>query len=191
MDTTRPSLLLRLKDRRDTTAWRTFDEIYRPMLQRFASACGLSHSDAEDVVQQCMIAIGEHIEGFEYDPAKGRFKGWLRTMVNNKVRNLVRDRRDYPADNGEFSGLASREESPEEVFDRMWMQQHLWQCLNLLRGEVDESTFRAFVMHVIDERSVEEVCHELGMKPNLVYTIKWRMTERVAAKMAELLGEAC
>ena len=38
MDTTRPSLLLRIRDRGDAGAWRTFDAIYRPMLYRFALA---------------------------------------------------------------------------------------------------------------------------------------------------------
>ncbi len=189
LDTTRPSLLLRLRDRRDAAAWRTFDEIYRPMLQRFALACGLGHADAEDIVQQCLLAVGEHIENFEYDPTRGRFKSWLRTMVNNRVRNLLRDRRNDRGDPAAMAGIAARETAPEEVFDRLWLQEHLWHCLRLVQGEVEATTYEAFVRYVIEERSVEEVCAELGIRPNLLYTIKWRVTERIAGKMSELLGD--
>lgn len=190
MDTTRPSLLLRIRDRQDEAAWRTFDGIYRPMLLRFALARGLSEADAEDVVQHCLAAIQEKIGAFDYDPEKGRFKAWLRTIVQNRVRNLLRDRREFPDVTGQFGMLESAEQTPEEVFDRLWMQEHLWHCLELVRRDVEEQTFRAFQLYVLEQKPIEEVCGELGVRPNLVYTIKWRLTEKVAERMRELLGDA-
>ena len=59
MDTTRASLLLRIKDTRNTHAWAEFDAIYRPMLYRFARARGLDDAAAEDLVQHC---IPDHLE---------------------------------------------------------------------------------------------------------------------------------
>jgi RNA polymerase sigma factor (sigma-70 family) len=190
LDTTRPSLLLRIRDRADAAAWRTFDAIYRPMLHRFALACGLNEADAEDVVQHCMAAVQEKIGAFDYDPEKGRFKAWLRTLVQNRVRNVIRDRRDRAAPEGAIDGLESRDPSPEAVFDRLWMQEHLWHCLELVRQEVEEPTYLAFKRYVLDQHPIEEVCKELNMRANLVYTIKWRLTEKVAERMHELLGEA-
>lgn len=189
MDTTRPSLLIRLKDHHDAAAWRLFDDIYRPMMQRFALARGLGHTDAEEVVQQCMVAMSDHIRSFEYDPTKGRFKAWLRTMVNNKVRNFVRDRKEFVGDSGPFRALESPDDSAEETFEKLWMQEHLWHCLRQIEGQVDETTFKAFQYFVIEQRAVEEVAAELGITANNIYTIKWRLTQKVAEKMAELLGE--
>lgn len=188
MDTTHPSLLLRLKDHRDTAAWRVFDEIYRPMMERFARARGLDVADADDVVQQCMAALADHIRSFDYDPARGRFKSWLRTMVNNKVRNFLRDRREQAGDSGPIRTLASPEASAEEVFEKLWMQEHLWHCLRQIESQVDATTFQAFRLFVLDQRPVEEVCAMLGMSANNVYTIKWRLTQKVGEKMAELVG---
>lgn len=190
MDTTRPSLLLRIRDRNDSAAWVVFDGIYRPMLHRYALACGLTDCDAEDVVQHCLAAIQEKIEAFDYDPEKGRFKAWLRRIVQNRVRNLVRDRRDVPDGDGRLSNLQSRDESPEDVFDRLWMQEHLWHCLDLVRQDVEESTYRAFQLYVLEQKPIDEVCRTLNMRANLVYTIKWRLTEKVAERMRELLGDA-
>ncbi|MBN2562780.1 MAG: sigma-70 family RNA polymerase sigma factor [Phycisphaerae bacterium] len=187
MRTTRASLLMRIKDRRDQTAWREFDAIYRPMLYRFATARGLDDAGAEDVVQQCMVAVQEHIVRFDYDPRKGRFKGWLRTLVNNRVRNLLRDRHDQIAESKDFKRDQEREQSPEEIFDKLWMDEHLKHCLRLVRGEVEEATFKAFQHYVIEERPAEEVCKELNMTTNQLYKIKWRITRKIGERMKELL----
>ncbi len=187
MDTTRPSLLLRIRDHADIGAWQTFDAIYRPMLFRFGRASGLSHADAEDVAQHCLTAVADHIQEFSYDPRKGRFKSWLRTLVNNRVRNLRRRPIEHQANTADFRDQQQREPAPDEVFDRIWMEEHLWHSLGELRAEVDETTFLAFQHYVIDQWPIDKVCNELGLKPNNVYTIKWRLTERVAEKMKDSL----
>jgi RNA polymerase sigma-70 factor (ECF subfamily) len=138
MQTTRSSLLLRIKDRRDGAAWRQFDGIYRPMLYRFAIARGLADAEAEDVVQFCMAAIQEQIHSFEYDPSKGRFKGWLRTLVNNRIRNMMRDRHERPAESGVFQRPAEQL-TPDEEFDRLWMVEHLKHAMGLVQSEVGET----------------------------------------------------
>jgi RNA polymerase sigma-70 factor (ECF subfamily) len=189
MHTTRASLLVRIKDRRNSAAWEEFDAIYRPMLYRFAMSRGLDDASAEDVVQQCMAAIHEHIGGFEYDPTRGRFKGWLRTLVNNRVRNLLRDRHGRPADSQDFKRDQAREPSPEEAFDNVWMEEHLKHALRLVRDEVDEGTFAAFQRYVIEEQSVERVCDELKITANQLYKIKWRVTQKLGEKLKDLLGE--
>lgn len=187
MDTTRPSLLLRIRDPSDAGAWRTFDALYRPMLERFARARGLSPEDAEDIAQQCLAVITDRSAEFSYDPQKGRFKGWLRTLVNNRVRNLLRDRREFQGDTADFQNLPEPEPTPDEAFERIWAEEHLWHCLRELRGEVEEPTFLAFLHYVIEQRPIEQVCGELNLAPGNVYTIKWRLTQRVAVKMRELV----
>jgi len=188
MDTTRPSLLLRVRDA-EPAAWREFDAIYRPLLHRFSRASGLSDADAEDVTQHCMAAIHQHIRGFDYDPHKGRFKGWLRTLVNNRVRNLHRRRREESAESQDFKRPQKREQPPEELFEDLWMDEHLRHCLKLVREEVEPRTFQAFQRYVLEEQPVEEVCQALGMTANQLYKVKWRVTQMLSERMKELLGE--
>lgn len=187
MDTTRPSLLLRIRDRTDADAWRTFDAIYRPMLYRFARTHGLAPADAEDVTQHCLSVVQDRIGEFAYDASKGSFKAWLRTLARNRVRNLIRDRHDRQCDSRAFEIDQQREPLPDETFDRIWKEEHLWHCMRELRAEVEPATYRAFELYVLGQTPLEEVCRETGLKPNNVYTIKWRMTEKVAAKMKELV----
>lgn len=189
MDTTRPSLLLRIRDRRDAAAWEIFDAIYRPMLLRFAMARGLSRDDAEDVTQHCLTAVARHIQEFEYDPRRGRFKGWLRTLVNNRVRNLLRGRRENQPATGALEAVRDESPSPDDQFEQVWMQEHLWFCLRELREQVDATTYQAFELHVLQQRPADEVCGALSITPGNLYTIKWRMERKVAARLKELLDD--
>jgi len=190
VETTRPSLLMRIRDRSDAGAWRTFDAIYRPLLIRFAGTRGLDESDAEDVAQHCLTAIYDHIGDFSYDPQKGKFKSWLKTLVQHRISDLRRHQRAQQADTHALQSLEDPEPSPADVFERIWMEEHLAHCLRVLRTEVEERTFQAFQYHVLEEWPVDKVCAELNLKPNNVHTIKWRLTEQVTAKMRELLGDS-
>ena len=52
MNTTRTTLLSRLKTRSDAAAWSEFHRIYAPLLYRYARGRGLSRADAEEVRDQ-------------------------------------------------------------------------------------------------------------------------------------------
>ncbi len=189
MDSTRVSLLERIRDAGDRRAWDEFDAMYRPMLKRFALSRGLREADADDVVQHCMAAVHQHINSFEYDPARGRFKGWLRTIVNNRIRTLARGRAEDAAGTTMLANQQDSEAGPDEAFDRAWRQEHLLYCLGRIRTEIEPSTYEAFKMHVIDGVEADKVCQALGMTPNQVRVIKWRITARLRERVREMLGE--
>ena len=186
MHTTRASLLIRIKDSSDATAWTDFDAIYRPMLIRFAASRGLDRGAAEEIAQQCMVTISDHIKGFDYDPKKGRFKGWLRTMVGNRVRNHFRDRREKGAESHDFQRDQYRELSPDEAFDKIWLEEHLRHCLHRVRAEEGDAAFLPFQAYALEQRPVEEVCGEFGVSANQLYKLKWRLTQSLAQKMKEI-----
>lgn len=177
---------MRIRNRNDGTAWREFDAIYRPMLHRFASASGANPTEAEDIVQHCMSAVHQHISTFEYNKAKGRFKGWLKTLVANRVRNFFRDRHEKIADSMDFKALKAKDASPEDLFDKIWMDEHLRYALKLVRDEVEPQTFQAFQYYVIEERPVEEICQQLGINQNQVHKAKYRITKRLSEHMQML-----
>ena len=112
MEPTRTSLLVRIKDPRDSQSWREFDSIYRPMLQRFARARGLDEAAADDVVQFCMANLAGKIKDFHYQPSKGHFRGWLSTMVENHIRTLARKPKQEQIQTQHLRDAAAGEPSP-------------------------------------------------------------------------------
>ncbi len=104
---TRPSLLLRLRDRTDAQAWGTFVDLYTPLVYRFCRRRGLQAADAADVAQEVMTQVMRSIGGFTYDPSVGRFRDWLGAVVRTHVGRLHRKlvRQPVAADDGELNGV--------------------------------------------------------------------------------------
>jgi RNA polymerase sigma-70 factor (ECF subfamily) len=189
MNTTRASLLIRIKNPRDTQAWAEFYDFYAPLLYRYARARGLGHEDAEDVRSTCYEAIVRQIPHFDYDRAKGGFKAWLRTLVNRRVVDLLRKRREPTAESHELAELPAREPPTDELWEQHWKQQHLRYCVQQVRSAVAPQTFEAFQMLIEQGCTVPEVCDRLGMNPNQVYKAKARVLELVRQRMAALYSE--
>src|SRR6266404_1111908 len=138
MTTTRASLLLRIKDRSDADAWKDFQELYAPLLYRYARARGLSREDAEDVRDECMAAVARKIAAFEYDKAQGGFKNWLYCIASGKVIDSLRRRHQTHADSGQLAALPDPEPTPDEAWDANWRKAHLLYCVEQVRSHVSE-----------------------------------------------------
>src|SRR5438552_1018276 len=80
-------------------AWRTFLTRYQPLIYRWSCRTGLSHHDAEEVTARVLSKLVTALRDFVYDPA-GRFRGWLKRVVENEVRSFYRQRARRPGDRG-------------------------------------------------------------------------------------------
>ncbi len=186
MDETRASLLLRVKDPRDAVAWGEFHNLYAPLLYAYARGRGLNHEDAEDVRSTCYEALVKQLPGFEYDKTKGGFKAWLRTLVQRRVVDLLRQRREAHADSHELAAVADPTPGPDDLWEQSWRQQHLRFCVDKVRTQVPEQTYAVFRMLVDDDKTVPDVCQSLGLNSNQVYKAKARMLTLIRAEMAIL-----
>lgn len=185
MKTTRASLLIRIKDPNADEAWSEFHDLYAPLIYRYARRRGLNRDDADDIRSECYKAIVQQIGTFDYDKAKGGFKAWLRTMVDRRVVDLFRKRREQQANSADLRNTPAEQQSPDEVWEAEWKNQHLKHCVEQLRREVSRRTFEVFSIVVLQGRPTAEACDELGMNPNQVYKAKARMLRRVRDKMSE------
>src|SRR5688500_2309100 len=81
---TRPSLLVQIRDAQNEQAWSQFVDLYAPLIYGFARKQGLQDADAADLTQEVLRTVAKSVQGLEYDPARGSFRGWLFTIVRNK-----------------------------------------------------------------------------------------------------------
>lgn len=189
MNTTRASLLIRVKDPRDTQAWSEFYELYGPLLYRFARAKGLGHDDAEDVRSTCYEQIVRQICHFDYDKQKGGFKAWLRTLVCRRVIDLLRKHRVPIAESHDLKTAHNPDLAPDQLWEQHWKQQHLRYVVDRVRQDVSAQTFSAFQALMEEGATVSEVCSRLGMNANQVYKAKSRVLELVRERMAAIYSE--
>src|SRR5262249_4703292 len=101
--TTRPSLVLRLRDAEDGAAWTEFVDIYEPLIYRLAVHKGLQDADALDLCQDVFRAVAGEIDRWDPDPGKGRFWAWLFRIIRNLLVNFIVKERRQPRGTGSTS----------------------------------------------------------------------------------------
>ena len=79
--TTHASLLIRLRDGADSAAWKEFHERYGELIRGFARRRDLQAADCDDVAQEVMLSLSKAMPGFRYDPCKGKFRSYLKTVT--------------------------------------------------------------------------------------------------------------
>ena len=148
MESTSATLLQRVKDPRDEEAWREFFRLYFPILQEYARRCGLRPAEAEEVAQECMKTLAGRMRGFCYSRDRGRFKNFLRAMVNNQVANQRRRRSARQAHTGELENLPSPEAS-RRTWDQVWLREHLAYSIERLESRCSSHTVKAFRLYAL------------------------------------------
>src|SRR5262245_34334437 len=89
---TRASLLERLKNTDDHPSWAEFDRTYHGLLVGVARRAGLNEQEANEAVQEILLAVAKKMPEFRYQPGKDSFKGWLLQIARWKVVDQVRRR---------------------------------------------------------------------------------------------------
>src|SRR5690606_23691615 len=79
------TLLLHIRNPQNAVAWRTFVEIYTPLIYSFCLRRGLQEADCRDVLQNVLTSVHRQIRAFEYDPKRGLFRNWLITIIVRQI----------------------------------------------------------------------------------------------------------
>jgi RNA polymerase sigma-70 factor (ECF subfamily) len=188
-DTTRLTLLLRLRDRADTLSWQEFHERYGQLLYRYARARGASHDVAEDVMQEVELYLFKALPGFEYDARCGRFRTYLRSAVMHALgRRAQREARQPAAlDPEALDYAASRAEADNDAhWEHEWQMHRLRWAMRAIAGEFEPNTLRAFELHVLAGHAVSETAAETGLSPASVYQAKSRVLRALKECLAKL-----
>jgi RNA polymerase sigma factor (sigma-70 family) len=194
--TTQPSLLLRLRDRRDHDAWSRFTEVYGPLVYALLKVQGLQDADAADVSQEVMVDVSRAIERFEYRPERG-FRPWLFTVVRNRLLKYWREKNRQPSGSGDTRAQQQLMELPapeielsawEETYQRKLFQY----AADVVRGDFSDSTWRAFWRTAVEGEVPKQVAKSLGLTVAAVYLAKARVIARIREQVEMLEGEqAC
>jgi RNA polymerase sigma-70 factor (ECF subfamily) len=184
---TRATILLRLRD--DDTAqrdvgWREFADLYGPVVIGFACSAGLPRHEADDVMQDVLLNFFRAAGSFEYDPAKGRFRGYLKRVTLNAIRDRYRRRRPIAGfDPAVFERDARQTDS---MWNGQWTQSLLERALQKAQPRFERETWEAFELYGRRGVPVDEVARQLCMTADAVRHAKHRVAKVVRAIINEL-----
>jgi RNA polymerase sigma factor (sigma-70 family) len=192
---TRPSLLVRLRDPQDERAWAEFVEIYTPLVHRLARQKGLQEADAADLAQEVFRAVAGAIDRWDPDPARGSFRGWLFRIARNLIVNLLIAQQRHPRGTGDTAVVRLLEEQPappgedSALFEGEYRRRLLAWAAEQIRGEFREATWRAFWLTGVEGRPAQEVAATLGLTVGAVYHNKSRVMARLRQRIEQVEGE--
>ncbi|HEY7423473.1 MAG TPA: sigma-70 family RNA polymerase sigma factor [Gemmataceae bacterium] len=192
---TRPSLLLRLRDWQDQEAWARFVEVYAPLIYGYLRKRGLQDADAADLTQTCLRQVAAHVGSLEYDPRRDSFRGWLFTIVRNKLRDFHdRPHRLYQGSgDSQVQRLLENTRAPEADEVGEWEREYqgslfAW-AAEQVRPSVQETTWQAFWQTAVEGKSGKEVARSLGLTTAAVYLAKSRVMARLRTLVREVREE--
>ncbi|HRX86678.1 MAG TPA: sigma-70 family RNA polymerase sigma factor [Phycisphaerae bacterium] len=182
---TRPSLLAKLgAEAPSQSAWREFFERYAPAVYRVARFRGLAGEDCDDIVQQVMLSMATHLSRFEYDRDRGRFRNWIRTVTENKIRELRR-RRKLP----EVDLEPEHEPAVDRVWQQEWHLQDLLWCLDQVALEVSPRRMATFKLYSLNGLPAAEVARQMSTSVGYVYVTRHLVLNLVREKAKLLSAE--
>jgi RNA polymerase sigma factor (sigma-70 family) len=193
---TRPSLLIRLRDSGDERAWSEFMEIYGPLVYRLAKRRGLQEADAQDLAQEVFRAVARAIERYDPDPARGSFRGWLCRIANNLIINCLSAQRRHPRGTGDTGMQRMMEDRPDTsreesaLFEVEYRRRLLTWAAERVRGAFSQATWQAFWQTAVEGRPPREVAEALGVSIGTVYQYKSRVVIRIRREIEQFDTES-
>ncbi|MBK8976134.1 MAG: sigma-70 family RNA polymerase sigma factor [Planctomycetes bacterium] len=184
---THASLLARVAAGSDAPAWTEFADRYRGLIRGFALRRGLQAADAEDFVQDVFLALSSAMRGFEYDPGRGSFRGFLKTIAARALGKRFRAGRPVADQSVAEHALGNAASDAEEDADWEveWRQYHLRVAMQRVTAEFRATDLQAFELLTRGDRDARAVAAELGISVDSAYQAKSRILKRLRALVAE------
>lgn len=184
------SLIVRAKSG-DPAAWDMMENLYAPLVYRWARRAGLQESDASDIMQDVFCDLAQGLAGFRKDKAGDTFRGWLWVITRNRVRRFYQARHARPAAMGGsdkehvFRQLPDAFDADREPDESQSTTDLVHRALELIRADFKEHTWQAFWSLTVAGHSAADVGRDLGISEKAVRQAKYR----VLCRLRQILGD--
>lgn len=194
---TQPTLLVRIRDARDQQAWGRFVDLYAPLVYGFLRKRGLQDADAADLTQDVLRQVAAAAQRLEYDERRGSFRGWLFTIVQNRLTDHWRREGVREHGTGDTNAQQQLNEVPQQgdpdasaEWDADYQRQLFHYAASIVQQDFSSGTWQAFWKTAVEGQAGRDVAEELGMTIAAVYLAKGRVMTRLKQQIEVLVGES-
>ena len=188
------TLLLRVQKIDDGEAWDRFVDRYAPQVFAWCRRHKLQESDAADVTQEVMTKLVRSMRSFAYDSSRGSFRGWLKTVTQNAIRDMVADSRkqgrgagdtrmlqvfDQICDDGASADL-------EERITAQYERELLDEAELRVQVRVKPTTWSAYQMTAVSQKLPLDTAQALNIPVSEVYVAKSRVIKMLREEVSML-----
>jgi len=190
VNTTRPSLLVRIRDLRDEMAWSEFARLYTPFIYRVARQSGLQDADASLVTQDVLVTVARTIHRFEYNRKSGSFRGWLKVVTRSRLNDFLRAQGREVQGTGDTGMLHVIDEQPDssepDIWEREFRRTLFEWAVDRIRCDFEDTTWQAFWQTSVGDRKTNDVAEELGLSVGAVYIARSRVLARLRQEVLDV-----
>lgn len=171
-------------------------DLYSPLVAHWFQHWGVAPADVPDLVQEVFATVAPGLATFRHERPGGTFRGWLRGIAQNKVRDHFR--RGCGSAEGGTEALIRLQEVPVEggvpdstdsgADTNAEVAALYRRALEQVRCQFEERTWLAFWKVAVEDRSPADVADELGLSPNGVRQAKSRVLRRLKEELGELIA---
>ncbi|MDI1289118.1 MAG: sigma-70 family RNA polymerase sigma factor [bacterium] len=183
------SLIARLSEEADGVAWAEFWIRYGDLIRGFCIRRGLQAADIDDIAQDVMLSLTKAMPGFQYDPAKGLFRSYLKTVVIHAIGRKFGQKR-LPV------RLQATETEPvpdgpddEPHWEAEWRRYHYRRAMMTLENEFTDRDRDIFHRYATLGQPVAAVAADFSLSEAAIYQIKTRflrrLTETIRTQVAD------
>ena len=176
----------------DPAAWEQLISLYAPLVFHWCRKWELQDQDIADISQEVFLSVVGHIAAFRKERKGDTFRGWLRTILRNKVHDHFRRLGQQGQGVGgtdaqrRFAQLSLPQQNEEAHVAREEERALFHRALDLIRAEFEPRTWQAFWQTTIDGRAPKDVAADLGMSPGAVRVAKSRVLHRLREELGDL-----
>jgi len=200
-DATRSSLVNRLRNWQDQSGWQVFFDRYWKLIYAVAVKAGLTDAEAQDVVQETVVAVAKQMREGGYDRDKSSFKNWLCLITRRRIVDHFRRRSDVKkrsltsSDDTSRTDTVARLPDPaslelEAVWDEEWRKNLVDAAIERVKKQVAPKQFQIFDLAVLKDLPVREVTKLLKVNTAQVYLARHRVSALVKKEVARLEAQA-
>lgn len=184
--TTQPSMF-ELMRRGDEITWERFYKSYRALVLLRGRDLGLSGTDLDELQSRVMMKFFEKRETFIYDPSKGRFRDYFRTVVTTTALDMLREKRKAVLVQDMTSLVENTTtEDGEAAYEREWRAHIFGQALQEAKNTLPVRAVQAFIMCKLRNVPVNSIAELQQVGKSTVYNdcnLVWEFLKAAVKRM--------
>jgi len=184
-------LLLLLNDPTDAQCWNAFVDRYAPKIYGWCRQQRLQEADAQDVTQEVLTRLVQKLPTFRYDPHKGTFRGWLKTLTHHAWCDYLESRQRAGAGEQDAEAVArlctleAREDLLQALAETFDLEV-LAEAEARVRLQVSLRDWKIFQELAVDGRPGPAVARDLGMTVSAVLMVRSRVQKKLRQEVSRL-----
>lgn len=192
--TTDVGMLDRLRDldlAEDT--WTTFNALYRDIIHKWCRR-NVPHHQAEDLTQEILLKLLVELPKYEHDPARGRFRSWLKTVVSNTLRDYHRreSRQPHfePVEQPALQNVAISQVADDHTFHSSDGTEISSAALAIkrVRRRVTSQSWEIFCDVAFGESTTAEIASRYQLSVSAVHKARYRVAKALRQEYERLLS---